>query len=152
MSDTSQLSFDELTKIAAQGNCISVLAELTASLAFGDDEAGALVSDLLREVESVPDEQAEKLLPLAGHTSPPVAAWACKLLARSGLGDKAESAIRQALISHGNNNVRQEAARAAGGLKHISSETRAALTAACDSDDPRLARLAEQALASQGTA
>jgi HEAT repeat protein len=93
-----------------------------------------------------PDE-VTRLAELAGDEHALVGYWACTLLGR--LGDEAVSATAAlALTLDGSTHaeVRQRAAWALGKIGANDEAARRALTRAAESPDPRLARLASEAL------
>jgi HEAT repeat protein len=118
-----------------------------------DEEVRAWASDVLSNVEAPSSEWGPQLAELTRHVSPPVAGWACKLLGR--LGDEAtryQSSLAQALSKHAEKSVQQLAALALKSVPNLSKDTIAALKAAASDADPRLSRLATDALSTQNEA
>jgi HEAT repeat protein len=93
----------------------------------------------------------EALAALAGNPQADIAYWAVTLLGRAGdeAADVAD-AVAEALSAHPTIEVRQRAAWALGKFGARSTGVLAALRVAAASDEPRLARLAKQALAQLG--
>jgi HEAT repeat protein len=89
----------------------------------------------------------EQLMVLTRHHAPSVAYWAVTLLGRSGpAADAAVGALSAALRDHAASAVRQRAAWALGKVGQSATNAIDELEAAAASDDPRLARLARQAI------
>jgi len=151
------------------GNCVPLerLKELVADpveankqliavlLTMLDDneEVRAWASDVLSSVEEPSSDWAPQLAELSRHVSAPVAGWSCKLLGR--LGEDAtryQSSLTQALSQHPEKAVRQLAALALKSVANLSKETIVALKVAASDADPRLSRLAAEALSAQNEA
>ncbi len=116
-----------------------------------NEEVRAWASDVLSAVEEPSSTWAPQLAELTRHVNAPVAGWACKLLGR--LGAQAtgyQTWLTQALSKHPEKSVRQLAALALKSIPDLSTETIAALKAAASDTDPRLSRLATDALSSKG--
>jgi HEAT repeat protein len=116
--------------------------------ACGDEEAvSQWAVEALEQLGPPPGSAVKQLIPLVAHPHELVAYWAATLLGR--LQDQAIAAV-PALASALNDSphvaVRQRAAWAIGQIGERSGPTMAALTAAARSSDPRLARMAKQAL------
>ena len=115
-----------------------------------DEEVRTWASDVLSNVEEPSVEWAPQLAELTRHVHAPLAGWACKLLGR--LGDNAsryQSSLAQALSKHAEKSVQQLAALALQSVPNLSPETIEALKAAASDADPRLSRLAAEALSAQ---
>ena len=118
-----------------------------------DQEVRAWASDVLTAVEEPASDWAPQLAELTRHVNAPVAGWSCKLLGR--LGEQAtryQSSLTQALTQHAEISVRQLAALALKSVPNLSNETIVALKAAASDADPRLSRLASEALSTQNEA
>ncbi len=146
-SDPAQtLPLDKLQQLAlepeqAQSHMLSILS----SLASDDEEVRAYASDCLEQIET-PEPAA--LAQLASHCtahSAPIANWACKLLGRIGT-IACQGPLTAALNEHESLGVRQQAALALAKLANLQPGTIAALKQAALSNDPRLQRVAQQAL------
>ena len=122
--------------------------------ACGDEESvreSAIAA--LEEMGPPRTDAAQPLSELAADTNELVAYWAVTLLGRLGLEAKSVApALVSVLESSSHLAVRQRAAWALGQIKDGGAATVAALERAKHAADPRLARLASQALGQlQGT-
>lgn len=146
------------------GNCVPLerLKELAADPAEADkqliavvltmldenEEVRAWASDVLSGVEQPSADWAPQLAELTRHVNPPLAGWACKLLGRMGkVATRYQTSLVQTLQTHSEKSVRQLAAFALTTIPDLSKETIVALKAAASDADPRLSRLATEALA-----
>jgi len=114
------------------------------------EEVRAWASDVLESVEEPAVGWAPQLAELTRHVNAPVAGWACKLLGK--MGDQAsgyQTALARALAQHAAISVRQLAALALKSIPNLSQETVLALHTAASDADPRLSRLATDALSAQ---
>ena len=118
-----------------------------------NEEVRAWSSDVLTNVEFPSSHWAPQLAEMTRHVSAPVAGWACKLLGR--LGSEAtryQSSLAQALSQHAEKSVRQLAALALKSVPNLSKETVLSLKVAASDADPRLSRLASDALSARNEA
>lgn len=121
--------------------------------ACADDE-NTVVEWLVAALEELGTPPADSIAALAGSAASPhplVAYWAITLLGRCG-ADAADSiaAIAARLAPGGPVEVRQRAAWALGKIGAAAAPARGELEAASTDADPRLARLAAEALAALG--
>lgn len=113
-----------------------------------DEEVRELVMGALEDLGAPPNSSREELIALSGHAEADVAYWAVTLLGR--LGSEAEVAVPALISAMGPDRprvVRQRAAWALGEIGPGAKSAVAVLQAASEeTGDPRLARLAGQAL------
>ena len=127
----------------------SQVMALLSTLRTADEELRAWAADCLQLVTRPPQDVVPQLALACSDACPPVAVWACILLGR--LGEQAlpwQDALVVALQQHDSLTVRQQAARALGQITGIGAAALAALEQATACNDPRLQRLATQALES----
>jgi HEAT repeat protein len=143
-------SIDRLRHMAAGDEVVGPhIVDLIALLGQSDEEVRAWVSDVLQTVEQAPPEIAQALVGFCESKHPPVAAWACKLIATLGpAATPLQHAIVKVLDQHAELTVRQQAAQSLSQVPGLSEATIAALKRAAESSDPRLRRLATQTLES----
>lgn len=121
--------------------------KLVQTLASSDEELRGWVCDALENVE-VTRQVSSEIAELCGHAQEPVAGWACKLIARSNEhAHEHQVALTSTLSTHSSIGVQQQAALALRNAKPLNDAARTALQAAAQHTDPRLSRLANQALA-----
>ncbi len=151
------------------GNCVALerLKELVAdpveankqliavllTMLDESEEVRAWASDVLTSVEEPSSDWAPQLAELTRHVNAPVAGWSCKLLGR--LGNDAtqyQASLSQVLTQHAEKSVRQLAAMALKSVPNLSKETIVALKVAASDADPRLSRLAAEALSAKNEA
>ena len=115
-----------------------------------NEEVRSWASDAMSNVESPSREWGAQLSELTRHVNAPVAGWACKLLGRMGADATSfQSSLVVALTKHASKSVQQLAAMALKSIPNWSQETLAAIQLAASDTDPRLSRLATEALAEQ---
>ena len=118
-----------------------------------NEEVRAWASDVLTSVEEPSIEWAPQLAELTRHVNAPLAGWACKLLGRLGKeATRYQSSLAQAVSQHPEKSVRQLAALALKSVPNLNHDTVVALKAAASDADPRLSRLATDALSAQNEA
>ena len=152
-SPTSALSLQQLQKLAIGSESVDgYVLELLASLESNEEESRAWASDALEKLQVLPRGLADSVAAKCLSPHPPVAAWACKLLAKleSDATDY-QAAIVACLDGHPQLSVRQQAALALASIPNLDSASIEALRRAADSHDPRLKRLATAALATPDT-
>lgn len=125
------------------------LAHLAAVLhaLTGSDEQAQWACETLENCGQPPSDTLPAIAPLIKHPAELVAAWTCKLVARS--GHEAlwmEPFLTQALTARTEESVREEAARALGRIGATSVAAREALATAARQGGPRLKRLATESL------
>jgi HEAT repeat protein len=118
--------------------------------ACGDDDDGVRewAAAALEELGAPPSEQIAELIPLAAAGHPLVAYWAVTLLGRGGEAASSAVSTLEACLAPGKAiEVRQRACWALGKIGPAAASARAALAVAAADSDPRLSRLAGEALA-----
>ena len=141
------LDFDQLRQLSTDPATLSTrLLDLMQALRSEDEEIRALASDCLEMLERVDAEQQSVLLHLCKDNASPVASWACKLLGQPELSPEAEEALVAVLKTQAPTAVQQSAAKALGQANSLSLAAMEALEQVTSSSDPRLQRIATQAL------
>lgn len=121
---------------------------LLATLQSPDEELRAWTYDVLQAITTVPAEFAAQLAEYCLHSAPPVASWACKLLAKvEDASSQYQAVVVHALAEHPEICVRQEAAFALANFASLTDATLLALQTAAVHEDPRLSRLATATMA-----
>lgn len=121
---------------------------LVAACGDDDDSVREWAAAALEELGPPPSEQIAELIPLAAASHPLVAYWAVTLLGRGGeAANSAVSALEACLAPGKAIEVRQRACWALGKIGPAAASARAALAVAAADSDPRLSRLASEALA-----
>lgn len=116
-----------------------------------DDQAREWAAAALEDLGPPPDGSIPELGELVGSSHPLVAYWAATLLGRSGQNAAtATTALAGCLASASDPAVAQRAAWALGKIGSATAAGRDALEKAACSADPRLARLAREALEAIG--
>jgi HEAT repeat protein len=129
---------------AAQGAAVA-LVEACAST---DDEVRDWAVAALEGIGAPSPSDVARLSKLLGHASLDSAYWAVTLLGRlQSQAAAAAPALAAALENHAEMPVRERAAWALGQVGAAAAPAREALERAAHSDDRRLARLAQEALA-----
>lgn len=145
----NELSIDQLRQLANDPQ--ATLAQLPAvliSLSCQDEERIQWASEALENCGVPSTLQVNELISMLKHNDALVASWTCKLLARmEQFASAAQPQLVELLISHSDQLVREEAARALGVQAELSSAARSALEQAATDGGPRLKRLATAALA-----
>ena len=139
--------------VADQVEANKQLIAVLLTLLDENEEVRAWASDVLTSVEEPSVEWAPQIAELTRHVNAPVAGWACKLLGR--LGNDAtryQSSLANAVRQHPEKSVRQLAALALKSVPTLTQDTVLALKAAASDADPRLSRLASDALSTQNEA
>lgn len=143
-----RFSVEELRRIASTpGEAGKFVIALLATLEDDDEEVRAWASDALQSIDSPPREHALMIAESCGNKQSAVAAWACKLIAKLHDVGEHQAAIARALNQHPSISTRQEAAAALGRIGNLNAASLESLRKASTSTDPRLKRLAEEALA-----
>lgn len=138
-----------LDQVEANNQLIAVLLTMLDE----NEEVRAWASDVLTSVEEPSGEWAAQLAELTRHVNAPVAGWACKLLGRLGDGaTRYQAYLANALSQHAEITVRQLAALALKSVPRLTPNTVTALKAAAADADPRLSRLATDALSARNEA
>jgi len=129
----------------------SAILDLVRACGDADEQVREWVVAALEELGPPPDDAIATLAPLAGATDPLVAYWAVTLLGRSGQAAAATvSLLADRLGDRAAPEVAERAAWALGKIGPAAAAAVSALEAAAGSSDPRLARLAREALAAIG--
>lgn len=147
METSKQLTLDDVKRLvsdpAAAANQIEPLLQ---TLQADNEELCAWSTDALQGIEQVPDEFTDLISSYCMHEQAKCAVWACKLLMKIPTPATVQEVLCKALTEHPSLGVRQQAAAALASVAGPSGDTLAALRAAANSEDPRLSRLAAQAL------
>ncbi len=123
------------------------ILELFATLQDDDEELRAWASDALQTIQTTPHEMAATIAEQCANANAGIAAWACKLLTKTGSrASEFQAAIAACLRNHSELHARQQAAQALSEISGLSPASITALEEATQSNDPRLKRLATQAL------
>ncbi|HEY4234909.1 MAG TPA: HEAT repeat domain-containing protein [Lacipirellulaceae bacterium] len=126
-------------------------AALVRACSTDDDSIREWVTSALESLGPPPAEQLNDLIPLVGNKSLDVAYWAATLLGRLGAAAKpAIPALISALQGSAEKSVRERAAWALGQIGTTASSALPALREAAASREPRLSRLATEAVAAIG--
>lgn len=123
----------------------SLSADLVVLAADDHEEVREAAVGLLESLNPYDAAVLEQLMQRCEDPREMVAYWAVTLLGRAACGD-AVGALQRALTEHPVTAVRQRAAWALGRLGPAAAPAEEALRAASQSDDERLARLAEAVL------
>jgi HEAT repeat protein len=124
---------------------------LVRACATDDDSIREWVTSALEGLGPPPAEQMTDLISLVGNKSLDVAYWAATLLGRLGaIAKPAVPALTQSLRSSAEQSVRERAAWALGQIGAAANSALPALREAAASKQPRLSRLATEALAAIG--
>ncbi len=111
-----------------------------------DEEVRELATACLEEAPAPAAEELSSLIHLLADSHSDVSYWAATLIGRMELRAAPASDSLTSALTHSEMAVRQRAAWALGKIGPLSSLARAALVKASQSDNPRLARLAEGSL------
>jgi len=146
------LRLDAAERLARGGEAVAAVAPaLVRACGDADEQVREWVVAALEELGPPPDDAIATLAPLAGATDPLVAYWAVTLLGRSGQAAAATvSLLADRLGDRAAPEVAERAAWALGKIGPAAAAAVSALEAAAGSSDPRLARLAREALAAIG--
>jgi HEAT repeat protein len=126
-------------------------AQLVRACGDADEQTREQVVAALEDLGPPPAEAIGQLIKLVAHGDPLVGYWATTLLGRA--GEDAASAVPTlagCLASSADLSVKQRAAWALGKIGPAAGSAREALNRAASDADPRLARLATEALAAIG--
>jgi HEAT repeat protein len=140
-----QAAAERLAQLGPDAQAAAV--PLVEACAIDDDSLHEFVTAALEELGPPLPGDVAKLAALVSHRSLDVAYWAATLLGR--LKDHSASAVNElvaALDAHPEISVKQRAAWALGQIGPAAIETLAALQKAAASSDPRLARVAQEAI------
>lgn len=123
-------------------------AELVRACGDANEQVREQAVAALEDLGPPPAEAIGRLIELVGHGDPLVAYWATTLLGRAGEdAASAVPALAGCLASPADLSVKQRAAWALGKIGAPAASARKALDRAAGDADPRLARLATEALA-----
>jgi hypothetical protein len=114
------------------------------------EETRAWAADCLQAVEKIDSTIAAEIVPLCQHESAFVVYWSVVMLGKSGNVIAYQTQLTEVLRAGPTLTARQAAANVLRLAHGASQETKNALTEAASSSDPRLKRLAEQALSEIG--
>jgi len=123
-------------------------AELVRACGDANEQVREQAVAALEDLGPPPAEAIGRLIELVGHDDPLAAYWATTLLGRAGEdAARAVPALAGCLASPADLSVKQRAAWALGKIGAPAASAREALDRAAGDADPRLARLATEALA-----
>ncbi len=144
----SALSLPQLQDMVAGKEPVAEHAlDLLQTLQDSAEETRAWASDALQTLELLPAALAPTVATYCLNEHPPVASWACKLLATMGSGAADfQAAIVGCLNDHPSVSAKQQAALTLADIPGLSNAAIDALKNASTSSDPRLQRLATNAL------
>lgn len=146
-TDHKPFDLEQLKQIVGQTKrIVSEIPSVILSLTSPDEETRAWAADCLQEVEQLTTAQADTIESYCEHECQFVAFWTCKLLGRAQNVDRYQEKLAKCLASRDEVGVRQVAAQSLAGVKVASESALLALTAASQSSDPRLQRLATETL------
>jgi hypothetical protein len=150
-ADTSQIrtAAEKLARLGTEAQAAAL--PLVKKCATADDETREWIVAALEDLGPPRSEDVAKLAELAVHPSLDTAYWAATLLGR--LQAQAAPAVRAlaaALGSHSEMAVRERAAWALAQIGPAANDARDPLQTAAASQNPRLATLAQEALAQLG--
>lgn len=125
--------------------------DLVRACGDADERVREWATAALEELGPPSPDATKSLTDLAGAGDPLVAYWAVTLLGRSGAGAASAVTVLAGVVdAAADMAVRQRAAWALGKIGPAAGTARDALTRAAGNSDPRLARLAAEALALVG--
>lgn len=124
----------------------SQICWLLETLTSDNEELRAWATDCIQELPALDDPSAAEVAAYCQHKNQFVANRACLTLEKATNLPQFQDSLAQALVSHASIGVRQSAAATLGALTTANPATRKALTAAAESSDARLQRLAKVAL------
>lgn len=117
----------------------------------GDDRVREWAVAALEEIGPPPEAAVARLTLLISDTNPLAGYWAATLLGRCGEGAaSAVEALAEGVVTGADIAVRQRAAWALGQIGPAAAAARGVLEKAAGDPDPRLSRLAREALAAIG--
>lgn len=139
---------DAAERLCRAGAAASVAAvDLVRACGDADDRVREWATAALEELGPPPPGATTNLAELAGSSDPLVAYWAVTLLGRTGASAASAATLLAGFVDGAADMaVRQRAAWALGKIGAGASAARDALTRAAGNSDPRLARLAAEAL------
>jgi len=132
-------------------DAVPAAVPLVKACGDADDQVREWAVAALEELGPPPPDAIAELTPLVGGGNPLVAYWATTLLGRSGhAAAAATTALAARLDSAGDPAVAERVAWALGRIGPGAAAARPALERAASASGPRLARLAQEALAAIG--
>ena len=141
------LTLEQLTELHRDPKRIpEQLTQLLITLTDHDEEVRAWAADCLQEAPQLDDQRAEQVAKYCNHENEVVANWACLTLAKAEHLIRFQEQLVTAVKQHSSLGVRQSAVKTLCELVAANSETLNALEDAAKSLDPRLQRLAKNAL------
>lgn len=143
------LSLEEVQGLVQNNQlALGAISPLLRTLRSSDEELRAWAGDALSNIELVPAHLADSIRTFCNDESAPVASWACKLLSRmAGPPASVQISLSQTVNTHPIIGVRQQAVIALSSISGLTECSLNALKNAAAGDDPRLVRLASEALA-----
>lgn len=151
-SEDADRRADAAERICREGKSAAAAAvPLVQACGDSDERVREWAVAALEEIGPPPPGSIDRMMEFAGGGEPLSAYWATTLLGRSGKdAAKAVPVLANCIESSADPSVRQRAAWAIGKIGPSASSARAVLERATASDDPRLARLAAEALGAIG--
>ena len=145
------LALEQLKSLADQPTQVLIhIKEILLALASTDEEVRAWAADCLQLIEVLPETETAQVAGMLDHSSEYVVTWACKSLSKSSVIDGYQNELSQVLNGHPNIGVKQAAAAAIAMVGRAEQSTLDSLAKAAESNDPRLQRLAKEALQKRG--
>jgi HEAT repeats len=141
------LNLDQLRTMFDQpSSIVQQLSSVLLSFTQADEETRAWAADCLEQVNSISESVAAEISPLTEHSCEYVVNWTCRMLGKAANVSSFQRQLVKVLASHPSIGVQQTAVLALQGVQVANDETKAALRKAALSTDPRLQRLAQEAL------
>lgn len=148
VSSTPILNLDQLRVLFNdRDRIVENLSSILLSMADPEEENRAWAADCLELVDSISSTKAAEIAPLCQHSGEFVVYWTLITLGKLGDVSAYQEQLTQALRTSTSVTVRQAAAQVLRLAQNASPATKDALKEASASPDPRLSRLAKQALA-----
>ena len=145
------LTLEQLKSLADQPTQVLIhVKEILLALASTDEEVRAWAADCLQLIEVLPETETAQVAGMLDHASEYVVTWACKSLSKSSVIDGYQNELVLVLNGHPNTGVKQAAAAAIAMVGRAEQSTLDSLAKAAESNDPRLQRLAKEALQKLG--
>ena len=155
MTNIQPLNLDELRQLAsADGLAEQQVARLLSALENDDPEWRGWVDDALRKVEKIAAKEIPLLLERMQHSDPMIAGWACRLSTKQTAVDtEVQQAICHVLEQHPDPIAQQDAVLALTKCDPWMETTESLIQRVSNSaENPRLRRLASQALSDRSAA
>ncbi len=146
-ADSPALSLEQMNQWASDASQVRQhLLEVVNAFAIDDEEIRACAAECMETLEQIDDSLAQSVVPLCKNSCEFVANWSCYVLGKAKNVEKFQDHLADALSNSPSLLVKQAAALALQNVSHAEEETMKALQQAAKSSDPRLARLARNAI------